>query len=215
MKNRVFVFDLDDTLYKEIDFLYSAYQEIAKWIELKFARKDVYPFMLETYKAKLDTFSFLIETYDLPLTKTDLLTIYRSHLPNIRLDSDTKKVLDTLKQNCRLGMITDGRSITQRNKFRMLGLDSYIKNEDLIISEEFGSEKPSERNYLFFMDKYPNADFVYVGDNLRKDFITPKKFDWEAICLLDDGRNIHPQDFSCAEKFLPTLKIKTLKELLS
>ena len=29
MRNKVFVFDLDDTLYKEIDFLRSAYREIA------------------------------------------------------------------------------------------------------------------------------------------------------------------------------------------
>jgi len=32
MKNKIFVFDLDDTLYKEIDFLYSAYREIARWV---------------------------------------------------------------------------------------------------------------------------------------------------------------------------------------
>ena len=37
MKNKIFIFDLDDTLYKEIDFLYSANREIAGWIELKFS----------------------------------------------------------------------------------------------------------------------------------------------------------------------------------
>ena len=42
MKNKIFIFDLDDTLYKEIDFLYSAYREIAGWIELKFSLKGIY-----------------------------------------------------------------------------------------------------------------------------------------------------------------------------
>lgn len=53
------------------------------------------------------------------------------------------------------------------------------------------------------------------GDNLRKDFITPNKLGWKTICLLDDGRNIHRQDFSCPEEYLPNVKIHTLKELLS
>lgn len=215
MKNKIFIFDLDDTLYKEIDFLYSAYREIAKWIELKFSLKGVYLFMSESYKKKLDVFSYLIETYDLPLAKTDLLTIYRSHRPDIHLKHETLKVLELLKQNFTLGMITDGRSVTQRNKFKALGLGQFIEDENLIISEEFGSEKPAERNFLFFMQKYTNAELFYVGDNLKKDFITPKKLGWKTICLLDDGRNIHQQDFSCSEEYLPDVKIRTLKELLS
>ena len=65
MKNKIFIFDLDDTLYKEIDLLYSAYREIAGWIELKFSLKGIYAFMLETYKEQADVFSRLIDTYDL------------------------------------------------------------------------------------------------------------------------------------------------------
>ena len=113
MKNKIFIFDLDDTLYKEIDFLYSAYREIAGWIELKFSLKEIYAFMLETYNEQADVFSRLIDTYDLSLTKADLLSVYRSHRPNIRLELDTLKVLEVLKQDFILGMITDGRSITQ------------------------------------------------------------------------------------------------------
>ena len=45
--------------------------------------------------------------------------------------------------------------------------------------------------------------------------ITPNKLGWKTICLLDDGRNIHRQDFSCPEEYLPNVKIHTLKELLS
>ena len=75
MKNKIFIFDLDDTLYKEIDFLYSAYREIAGWIELKFSLKGIYAFMLETYKEQADVFSRLIDTYDLSLTKADTLGI--------------------------------------------------------------------------------------------------------------------------------------------
>lgn len=215
MKNKIFVFDLDDTLYKEIDFLYSAYREIARWVELKFSLKDIYSFMLRAYENKSDVFSLLIRTYDLPLTKDDLLDMYRLHFPVICLDGDTEGVLNILSLNYKLGMITDGRSITQRYKYRALELDRFIDDNDLVISEEFGSEKPSEKNFLFFQDKYINADFFYIGDNLRKDFITPNRLGWTTICLIDDGRNIHSQDFSCPEIYLPQLAINNLKDLLS
>ena len=46
MRNKVFVFDLDDTLYKEIDFLRSAYRETADWVEVEFSQTDIYPFMI-------------------------------------------------------------------------------------------------------------------------------------------------------------------------
>ena len=99
------------------------------------------------------------------------------------------------RQECNLGIITDGYSIPQRNKFCALQLDRFIKEDDLIISEEFGTEKPSKKNYLFFQHKYVNADFVYVGDNIKKDFVSPNRLGWKTVCLLDDGRNIHRQDF--------------------
>ena len=53
MRKRVVVFDLDDTLYKEIDFLKSAYMEIASWIEESYGKIGVYEYMLSCYKQKL------------------------------------------------------------------------------------------------------------------------------------------------------------------
>lgn len=47
MKRKIIVFDLDDTLYKEVDFLKSAYQEIASWLEDTYELKGVYNYMLK------------------------------------------------------------------------------------------------------------------------------------------------------------------------
>ena len=215
MRNKVFVFDLDDTLYKEIDFLRSAYREIADWVEVEFSQTDIYPFMIKAYESKMDVFSLMIEKYDLPLMTTDLLRMYRTHKPNIRLEWGTCEMLDVLRQECNLGIITDGYSIPQRNKFCALQLDRFIKEDDLIISEEFGTEKPSKKNYLFFQHKYVNADFVYVGDNIKKEFVSPNRLGWKTVCLLDDGRNIHRQDFDLPEEYLPDFKIPELKDLLT
>ena len=46
-RNKVIVFDLDDTLYKEIDYLKSAYHEIADWFRDHY---DVYAHYTSTSK---------------------------------------------------------------------------------------------------------------------------------------------------------------------
>ena len=82
----VVVFDLDDTLYKEIDYLCSAYREIAVYLETAFSLPCVYDWMLEQYEQKKDVFGDLIRTFHLSLTKERLLSMYHNHIPDISLD---------------------------------------------------------------------------------------------------------------------------------
>ena len=66
------------------------------------------------------------------------------------------------------------------------------------------------------MDKYPKAEFSYVGDNLKKDFVGANALGWQTVCLLDDGRNIHKQEFEkYGEEYQPKVKINTLLELVN
>ena len=111
--------------------------------------------------------------------------------------------MEALKnQGVRIGLITDGCSVQQRNKIEALGLRRWIEEEDIIISEEFGSGKPALANFEYFMKRYPEChDFTYVGDNLKKDFIAPNALGWQTVCLKDDGRNIHRQRVDEIKKF--------------
>ena len=100
------------------------------------------------------------------------------------------------------------------NKIEKLDLWNYIQNDDIIISEEFGTEKPSFNNYTYFMDRYPLAErFIYVGDNVRKDFVAPNALGWKTICLKDDGRNIHKQDLIIERGFLPNIIVESFSEI--
>ena len=202
---RVICFDLDDTLYKEIDYLKSAYREIAEYAAghchgcsdpvLVVAHK-AYEAMLAAYHDGLNAFEELNKFLGLNLPVSDYLYIYRNHKPKIALMEDVVRTLDALKADGTLiGLITDGRIVQQRNKIEALGLSRWIDEEDIVISEEFGSEKPAFANYDYFMKRYPECqDFTYVGDNLEKDFIAPNALGWMTICLKDDGRNIHRQE---------------------
>lgn len=207
---KVICFDLDDTLYKEIDYLKSAYKEIvlfamSKVNSKKYSIELLYSEMLKTYLSGLNAFEFLNCKLNLNLPMVEYLNVYRNHKPHISLSKET---LDTLSflQNYKweIGLITDGRIVQQQNKIDALGLRRYVKKEDIIISEEFGYEKPSVENYLYFEKSYPKADiYIYVGDNLNKDFLTPNALGWITICIKDNGLNIHKQNFHVPNKYLP------------
>ena len=173
--------------------------------------------MLDAYREGLNAFEDLNRFLGLEQPLRDYLYIYRHHKPKIAMSEDVVKTLDSWNaEGSRLGLITDGRSVQQRNKIEALGLGRWIENEDVVISEEFGSKKPALANYEYFMKRYPEChDFTYVGDNPRKDFIAPNSLGWMTICLKDDGRNIHRQDFvSSPAQALPKKTIESLKDLI-
>lgn len=199
MCKQVVIFDLDDTLYKEIDFLKSAFRDIASWVypALKADFKDedaVYHWMIMNYHQGKNVFDELLR-YSMPFDKLELLRIYREHQPALALSKEAVEVLQALKKDGHiLGLITDGRSRTQRNKIAALGLDKYMEKELVLISEETGYSKPSLESYRNVMQQYPGVSYVYVGDNPKKDFYAPNQLGWMTICLKNDGRNIHPQE---------------------
>lgn len=209
MCNTVICFDLDDTLYKEIDYLKSAYREIAEYV----GHPEAAGQMLEWYQTGENAFKKLIESYGLTVSIADLLKIYREHYPDIHLNEGVKDFLVRLKEDgAKIGLISDGRSLTQRNKIKALGLEGFF--DIVIVSEEFGSEKPCLRNYETVMEKYPERKvFVYVGDNTAKDFWAPNQLGWRTVCLVQDISNIHRQDMTLPKEFMPQNVVKSIKEM--
>jgi putative hydrolase of the HAD superfamily len=111
-----------------------------------------------------------------------------------------------------MSLITDGKSITQRNKLRALGIESFFKN--IVISEEVNSEKPSENNFRMVMYNKIAENYIYIADNPKKDFITPNKLGWTSICLLDRGQNVHKQNFNISSEYLPLFSISSFEEII-
>lgn len=208
-KNTVITFDLDDTIFKEIDFLRSAYFEIADYLD----PSDIFLAgrMFSCYRKGENVFDYLVGNYK--CSKDKLLSIYRNHQPNVSLTPDVEYVLEKLKsRGCKLGLITDGREIAQMNKIKALGIETYF--DAILISEVTGYTKPNLFNFELLQNKIKGEQYVYIGDNVNKDFYAPNKLDWNTICLLDDGRNIHLQNFSQGKEYLPKTIIKSLKDIL-
>lgn len=188
----LFAFDLDDTLYKEIDFVYSGFRTVAEEFPSA-VREEVYRALLEALrKAPGSVFDVVSARFGSEVTSAQMLSTYRSHVPSIRLEDGAADLIRSLKERgTQLALVTDGRSLTQRNKIRALGLDGTFGA--IVISEETGSAKPSTGNFLAAMGQRRFARSYYLADNPSKDFTGPNSLGWTTVMLLDDGRNIHPQ----------------------
>lgn len=212
LSKSVVVLDLDDTLYKEADYHDSGLREVCNWIEALYGRSLVGELEALKRQGERDLLGALCRLAGLPLSvKNSLLWVYRLHEPRIHLGLAAKETIQLLESLCKVAILTDGRSVSQRRKLKALGL-SHLP---AYISEEHGSEKPSPLRFELIMRDIPALDYVYVADNPKKDFLAPNALNWKTIGLIGDERNIHSQDcdgLSGAQ--LPKKWITSLDELM-
>ncbi len=191
---RFWVFDLDDTLYAEADYVRSAFACAGDLVARLYGVQHAAARLMAMKQAgQADPIAALWAEAGLPSAgRAGVIAAMRAHVPDIRLRPGAKDVLDRLRKSGRgFGVMTDGRSVTQRAKLAALQcLDAGL----IMISQESGFEKPDARCYQAFEAHAPGARFGYVGDNPRKDFVGAHAAGWETVMLADDGGHIHRQD---------------------
>ena len=211
--NSVLVLDLDDTLYKESDYVLSGINHIAKLLK-KTTQQDIKERLLRFHQSNPqgDFLEIACQLTALPSSsKESLLWAYRNHYPAISLDYETQQWLERCKQEYyTLAILTDGRSITQRLKIAALGLSDI----QAYISEEWDSIKPDKKRFNAIQEKWPDKHYIYVGDNPKKDFISPNELKWSTFCLKGNEKNIYSQD-DCynGESYKPHYFISHLSEI--
>jgi putative hydrolase of the HAD superfamily len=172
----VIVFDLDDTLYDEIDFIKSGFKEVSNYLGDEKYFKFMQNEFLKNGSGKI--FNKLIDNFNLYIPLKKLIEIYRFHRPTIALATDSIELLNFSKK-CNTALISDGHYITQQNKFLALNLDKYI--EYPIFTDFYHTKKPELKAFEMIMQKFPNKKYIYISDNPKKDFIAPKKLGWISI----------------------------------
>ena len=212
----VVVFDLDDTLYKEQDFVHSAFRAIANVLSDKgIEASEAYRVMDDAFGESHNPIDAVLDRFPSAIGEKQLVDIYRNHLPEISLDEETMNALSELQAlRHEMALITDGRSRSQRNKIAALGLERYMPASSMYISEETGADKLHPDNFIAVQRRYPREKhYVYVGDNPAKDFLQPNRLGWVTVCLEDDGRNIHSQQISVEEEAEPEYSLRSIGEL--
>ena len=140
----IVLFDLDDTLYHERDYQHSGWRAVAAEAAIRgfLEADDAYNLMCHAP----DAFDALhARCPDFPIS--DMVEIYRGHFPDIGLSDDVRNLLQRFRDNgYGTGIITDGRSIGQRNKIKALGLDKLV--DYISISGEINADKHSDKPFV-------------------------------------------------------------------
>ena len=76
------------------------------------------------------------------------------------------------------------------------------------------AKKPNLHNFKLVENLNINKKFIYIADNTSKDFIAPNALNWDTICLVNNGQNIHKQNFDLDDKFMAKNKIYKLSDLI-
>jgi len=192
------VFDLDDTLYDEIEYCKTGFTAVTEFLaelpEMPSAR-CIFSALWDQFMAgnRKNTFNAALDeleiSYDDKLID-ELVKVYRNHNPTIKLPRDSRDVLDELRAKYMLALITDGFLPAQQLKVKSLGIEEYFKC--IVYTEQLGREfwKPSPAGFekiIQALNTKPE-NTVYIADNEKKDFIAPNKLGFFTVQLIRPAR---------------------------
>lgn len=189
---KAFIFDLDDTLYSEKEYVRSGYKEVAKLVPFIKDAEDQLWHYFEERKNAIDMLLLDNGIYTEEL-RTACISAYRYQTnPDIHLYDGVIDILESLRNTGHfIGIITDGRPEGQRSKIKALQLEKYV--DAIIVTDELGGIQFRKPNLAAFikMRESSNTDYsqmCYIGDNIEKDFIAPDKLGITAILYINyDG----------------------------
>jgi putative hydrolase of the HAD superfamily len=190
----VVVFDLDDTLYLERDFVRSGFAAVGAWLASQHGVRGFEACAWRLFEAgrRGDIFDQVLPRLGIDPGRAlidRLVRVYRDHRPSIRLEPAAADLLARLSGRCHLAVLTDGFCDTQKRKIAVLELESRCRT--IVCTDQWGREhwKPSPMGFVHIQEALGVAPegCVYIGDNPAKDFRAPKALGWQTLRLR------HPQ----------------------
>lgn len=183
------VFDLDDTLYSEKEYVRSGYRQISRLFLGR--EQEVYEQLWDAFLRGNKAIDEMLKAQNMysEEMKEKCLRIYRYQKPDIASYHEVKTLLSSLReQGIKLGLLTDGRVEGQRAKIQALKIGEWF--DEMLITDEIAGNGDVMRfrkpNHICFeiMQRRLGVPFermAYVGDNIEKDFQAPKMLGMKAI----------------------------------
>lgn len=214
------VFDLDDTLYLERDYVKSGFRAVAETAVkgTRVSADEVFAFLWNEFTAGVrgSSFDALLGRYPELAQNVELPTLvkrYREHTPDITYLPAIEPLLGELKSlNVPLAVISDGPLVSQAAKAEALQVSRYA--DPVVLTDAWGQGfwKPHVRAFEHVGEALglPPDRLVYIGDNPLKDFHAPTKLGWQSVRLRLPGqvREKLPHD-----AMPPTYEVESVAEL--
>lgn len=188
------IFDLDDTLYSEKDYIKSGFVAVAKYLAVV---ENAQEKLWNAFASNGNAIDCVLQDENIytESLKNECLSVYREHEPDIKLYESAVRVLKYLRsKNIKIGIITDGRPNGQRAKIEALKLEQYV--DEIIITDELGGiqfRKPNDIPFRIMQNRLqvPFEHMIYIGDNPKKDFQSPKILGMQCIYFKNENSIYH------------------------
>lgn len=186
------VFDLDDTLYLERDYVKSGFTAVGDYLATRHGVHGASEVLWRDFQAGVRGDAFNRAAAELGFSTALIPTLvahYRNHRPEISLAPDAARALAAAGKDARLGLVTDGYAPGQRQKIAALNLEASI--DAIVVTGEHGAgwAKPGAQAFAYLQSHFhmPPERCIYVGDNPRKDFIAPLALGWRTARICRPG----------------------------
>jgi putative hydrolase of the HAD superfamily len=175
----ILVFDMDDTLYPERDYVLSGFNAVSKDLATRFGIDESVAFnrmvSILNSQGRGKIFDKILLEYGI-FTKSrvrDMVAVYRSHIPNISLTNDVRELLIKLGKSHQLYLVTDGNYHVQNRKIMSLGLEDLFVKTYATHRHGIKNAKPSVHCFELIakLENVSISRLTYVGDDPHKDFI--------------------------------------------
>jgi putative hydrolase of the HAD superfamily len=213
---KAIVFDLDDTLYPQIEYKRSGFKVVASWLaDKKGVDSSTVMQALEailnqfgaSYPYMFDRLAELIKIG--PHVVPEMVCRFIEHKPRICCYDGVIPMLTRLKNKYRLGILTDGCLTVQQKKIDALGLSDRV--DKILCSDLIGLEKPATELFEWFENRFQllGEDLMYVGDNPQKDFYGANCRGWRTV-MVNTGQ---PLSASIRAGYEPQVEVPTVVDL--
>jgi putative hydrolase of the HAD superfamily len=175
----ILIFDLDDTLYDERQYVLSGFAAVAEMGQDTFGwdKSTSLKRMIEILDAQGRG-----AVFDQWLAEHDALSghlvkkcvhVYRHHRPTIEMERDTLALLERLAESYSLYLVTDGHKVVQHRKIEALGIGPMFKKT--FITHRYGVRNAKPSIHCFDLirraERCEWGEMAYIGDNPAKDFV--------------------------------------------
>ncbi len=186
------VFDIDDTLYLEQDYVRSGFHSIGEWARSWLGIPDFGTRCWAKFQAgqRGSIFNAVLLECGLkpnPSLVSALIELYRSHRPDIALATDAAEMLSTIAGVVPIAVVTDGPAASQSRKCESLNLRQFA--DPIVLTDVYGEgfRKPHRRAFEYIVQCRPADRHLYVADNPLKDFKAPNALGWTTIRIRRPG----------------------------
>jgi 5'-nucleotidase len=196
------LFDYEETFKRTMCFSYdqlSCYNSwnvpSEEWFEVFKANCDRYWHQYENRiisekKYKRLRYQIAMKDLDLPAKVEDADALQKMFYKHVSAFVEPYQGLyslldDLYERDIHLGIITNGRAVTQLEKIEQLSIDQWIPKQHIYISERFGRGKPDKTIFnVARADASPAIKRpLYIGDAWELDIVSAIEAGWNAIYL--------------------------------